>query len=98
MSQKKVDAYKKEKANRSRIIKKEKRILMLEKIIGIAVCLLVVVWIGFSVYSKATDKAASVTKETVLDTTALDEYTAGINSDKTVEGENVEEKADETAE
>ena len=47
MSQKKVDAYKKEKANRSRIIKKEKRILMLEKIIGIAVCLLVVVWIGF---------------------------------------------------
>lgn len=98
MSQKKVDAYKKEKANRSRIIKKEKRILMLEKIIGIAVCLLVVVWIGFSVYSKATDKAASVTKETVLDTTALDEYTAGINSDKTVEGENVEEKADETVE
>lgn len=79
-------------------LSKEKRILMLEKIIGIAVCLLVVVWIGFSVYSKATDKAASVTKETVLDTTALDEYTAGINSDETVEGENVEEKADETAE
>ena len=39
-----------------------------------------------------------MTKETVLDTTALDEYTAGINSDETVEGENVEEKADETAE
>ncbi len=91
MSQKKVDAYKKEKANRSQIIKREKRILMLEKIIGLAICLLVVVWIGFSVYSKATDKTETVTKETVLDTTALDEYTAGINSEETAGEEDAEE-------
>lgn len=98
MSQKKVDAYKKEKANRSQIIKREKRILMLEKIIGLAICLLVVVWIGFSVYSKATDKTETVTKETVLDTTALDEYTAGINSEETAGEEDAEEdtEAEET--
>ena len=38
MSQKKVDAYKKEKTNREKLIKKEKRILMIEKLAGIAVC------------------------------------------------------------
>ena len=33
MSQKKVDAYKAEKANREKIMKKEKRVLRLEKLI-----------------------------------------------------------------
>lgn len=103
MSQKKVDAYKKEKANRSQIIKKEKRILMLEKIIGLVVCLLVVVWIGFSVYSKTTANTETVTKETVLDTTALDGYAAGIDADETEaeeenEGEDTEESEEELSE
>ena len=55
MSQKKVDAYKVQKANRDKIIKREKRILMLEKLAGIVICLAAVAWIGFSVYGKVTE-------------------------------------------
>lgn len=50
MSQKKVDAYKKEKANREQIIKKEKRILKLEKLLAVVVGLVLVCWVGFSIY------------------------------------------------
>lgn len=81
MSQKKVDAYKKEKANREKLIKKEKRILMLEKLVGIAVCAAVVCWIGFSVYSKAQDNKEVVVQETEIDTTALDEYLSSLNAE-----------------
>lgn len=92
MSQKKVDAYKKEKANRAEIMKKEKRILMLEKIAGLLVCALLVVWIGFSVYSKATSTEGEETtaKETVLDTSALDEYAAGMVEEPVEEAETAE--------
>ena len=55
MSQKKVDAYKAEKANREKIMKKEKRVLRLEKLIALAFCIVAVVWIGFSVYSKVNE-------------------------------------------
>ena len=64
MSQKKVDAYKKEKANREKLIKKEKRILMLEKLAGIAVCVVAVCWIGFSVYDKSQEDKETVGTET----------------------------------
>ena len=42
MSQKKVDAYKAEKANREKIMKKEKRVLRLEKLIALAFCIVAV--------------------------------------------------------
>lgn len=83
MSQKKIDAYKKEKANRAQIIKREKRILMLEKLAGLLVCAVAVVWVGFSVYDKVTENTETITKETVMDTSALDEYAAGIMDDGT---------------
>ena len=56
MSQKKVDKYKEEKANRKQIIKKEKRLLRLEQIGLSLVTILLVVWVGFSFYHKATEK------------------------------------------
>ena len=71
MSQKKVDAYKQAKANRAQTIKKEKMILKLEKAAAIVICIAAVGWIGFSVKDKAEQ---SVQKETVMDTSALDEY------------------------
>ena len=52
MSQKKVDEYKERKVNREKIYKKEKRILMMEKLVGLAICLVAVVWIGYSVYGQ----------------------------------------------
>ncbi|MDO4275320.1 MAG: hypothetical protein Q4D16_16740 [Eubacteriales bacterium] len=82
MSQKKVDAYKQEKANRDKIIKREKRILMLEKLAAVVVCIAAVCWIGFSVYTKVNEGKEVVTQETVMDTTALDDYLAGLTSEE----------------
>lgn len=81
MSQKKVDAYKKEKANRDKIIKKEKRILMLEKLAGIIVCAAIVCWIGYSVYHKAQAGKEAVVQETEMDTAALDEYLSSLTAE-----------------
>ena len=74
MSQKKVDEYKQAKANRAQTIKKEKMILKLEKAAAIVICIAAVGWIGFSVKDKAEQAEQSVQKETVMDTSALDEY------------------------
>lgn len=78
MSQKKVDAYKEQKANRAKILKKEKLILRLEKLAALAVCIAAVCWIGYSVYGKVTDGKEEVKVETVMDTSALDDYLSGI--------------------
>ena len=81
MSQKKVDAYKAEKANREKIMKKEKLILNLEKLAALVVCIVAVCWIGYSVYGKVTADQVTETTETVMDTSALDSYLNGLSSD-----------------
>ena len=81
MSQKKVDYYKEQKANRKNIIKKEKRMVRLEKLIVGLVCLVLVCWVGFSVYSKATSNSSEEVVDTELNTTALDEYIYGLSTD-----------------
>ncbi len=48
MSQAKVDRYKKEKANRKQIMKKEKMQNTVRKVLVAAVGLLLVCWIGYS--------------------------------------------------
>ncbi|MDO4345641.1 MAG: hypothetical protein Q4C50_12675 [Eubacteriales bacterium] len=71
MSQEKVDRYKKEKANRQQIMKKEKREKMLWKIGGSALALVLVGWIGFSAY----DHFHVETRNTYqVDTAAVDDY------------------------
>ncbi len=81
MSQKKVDAYKAEKANREKIMKKEKLILTLEKLAALVLCIVAVCWIGYSVYGKVTEAQEDVKTETVMDTSALDSYLNGLSSD-----------------
>ena len=84
MSQKKVDQYKEQKANRKEIIKKEKRILLIEKIIGTVVVILAVVWVGFSIFNKVTEKPASEEGqviETTFNTSALDDYLDALQSE-----------------
>jgi DNA-directed RNA polymerase beta subunit len=81
MSQKKVDAYKEQKANRAKIIKKEKRMLRLEKLAGILVCIAAVCWVGYSVQDKVISSQEVVETETVIDTSALDEYLQSISAD-----------------
>lgn len=83
MSQKKVDAYKVKKANREKIMKREKMILRLEKLAALAVCLIAVCWIGYSVRDKVTEGQEKEKKETVLDTSALDDYITGLSADET---------------
>ena len=55
MSQEKVDRYKQEKANRKAILKKEKRMRIAGRILGIAICAAIVGWIGYSVYDSAEE-------------------------------------------
>ncbi len=50
MSQEKVDRYKKEKANRKQIMRKEKMQNALRKCIVSVIGILLICWIGYSVY------------------------------------------------
>lgn len=81
MSQKKVDAYKQEKANRDKLMKKEKRILFLEKLAALVVCFAAICWVGYSVYDKAVGQQEEVKTETVMDTSALDNYVSSLTQE-----------------
>lgn len=81
MSQAKVDRYKEEKRNRAKIIKREKREWAATKAGLSLVALVLVAWIGFSVYSgvNAPSDTTVTEKETyTVDTTALDEFMADL--------------------
>ena len=99
MSQKKVDAYKQQKANRQKIIKKEKRILMLEKLAALVICIAAVCWVGYSVYGKITADKEEVVVDTALDVSALQDYVSNLNAEDTEEAvvTDVEEAAEEDA-
>ena len=81
MSQKKVDAYKAGKYGRSKAARKERIIDKLEILAWIAICVAMVGWIGFSAYTKIEAKEASTVTETVMDTSAIDNYVSGLSSD-----------------
>ena len=77
MSQAKVDRYKEDKRNRDKIIKKQKREWMLTKLGLSAVGLVMVAWIGVSVYNGITTDTTEETVERAaysVDTTALNDY------------------------
>ena len=81
MSQEKVDKYKKEKANREKLQKKEKRTLFLEKLAIGAVALVMVGWIGYSAYGVLTREDPDEEKTVVtteMDTTAISDYLSGL--------------------
>lgn len=81
MSQEKVDKYKKEKANREKLQKREKRTLFLEKLAIGAVALVMVGWIGYSAYGVLTREDPDEEKTVVtteMDTTAISDYLSGL--------------------
>lgn len=84
MSQAKVDRYKEEKRNRAKIIKKEKRQWMATKLGMYLVGLVLVAWIGVSVYNGVTTKDASeIEKPTyTVDTTALDDFMMDLTAEE----------------
>ena len=76
MSQAKVDNYKKNKANRQKMMKKEKFLHRLEM-----VCVVFVGWIGYSIYAKV-ERAQGTTQETVeFDASAVQDYVSGLTQD-----------------
>ena len=84
-------------------MKKEKRMLFIEKVVGLAVCLVAAGWVLYSVYDKVTDTSGAevVQVDTVIDTSALDDYTSGLHVDETEEDAEIvdtDAEADETAE
>lgn len=70
MSQEKVDRYKKEKANRKQIMKREKLSSQSEKAGGCILCAAILFWAGYSVYNytknSGTDPVETVTTEVDL--------------------------------
>ena len=84
MSQAKVDRYKEEKRNRAKIIKKEKRQWMATKLGMYLVGLVLVAWVGVSVYNGVTTKdAAEIEKPTyTVDTTDLDDFMTDLTADE----------------
>lgn len=92
MSQAKVDRYKEQKANRQKIMKKEKRERMLWRIGGYAVLLVLVVWIRVSAYNSFH---VETRKFYDADTTAVDTYLSGLNAEDTAEAADEEAAADE---
>lgn len=76
MSQEKVDKYKKEKANRKKIMAKEKRIKRIYILLGTLVGIVFVVWIGFSVYNdyikeEPTTTAVTLSEEQIAELESL---------------------------
>ena len=94
MSQKKVDAYKARKSTRGRADKKEKMMFTLEMFAWAFICVVVVAWIGYYAYVKVAGTKAEVVQNTVLDTSALDNYISGIDTDE--DADTTEETTDET--
>ena len=83
MSQKKVDAYKARKGQRSKADKKERMLFGLEMFAWAFICVVIIGWIGYSAYVKVTGAKESVVQNTVMDTTALDNYISNLSTDTT---------------
>ena len=81
MSQKKVDKYKNSKSTRTSAMKKERAEFVLEMAAWILIAALFVGWIGYSAYAKIQAKENSVKVDTVMDTSAIDNYVSDLSSD-----------------
>ena len=82
MSQEKVDQYKKNKANRQKIMRREKILRRLEITVAALVLVGLVSWFSVAVYknSKAQAQAYAETVTTSLDVSAINDYMNEANS------------------
>lgn len=78
MSQEKVDRYKEQKANRKKIMKKEKAMHALRKCVVCVIGIGLVGWLGFSAYNVYMDSQPRL--EAAVDYTSIAEYVQGMNS------------------
>ena len=96
MSQKKVDAYKSKKLHRGKADKKEKVLFTLEMYAWAFICVVIIAWIGYSAYVKVTGTKENVVQNTVMDTSALDNYMSSLTTDSTDTEDSDSTEADET--
>ncbi len=73
MSQAKVDRYKEEKRNREKLMKKEKRQTALIKLGGVLVAIVLIGWVGYSVYGSFI-KGNIPAKTYSVDAASLDDF------------------------
>ena len=79
MSQEKVDRYKEKKANRKKIMRKEKIMDVVRKTVLTVIALALVGWLGFSGY---TNYKESIPRSTVeVDYSAITEYMSSLQSE-----------------
>lgn len=104
MSQEKVDKYKKEKANRKKIMAREKRMKRIYILLGTLVGIAFVAWIGFSVYNdfiKEEPPAATLSAEEIAELQSLlaeqaaASETSSSEGDETTSGEEDESNTSE---
>lgn len=81
MSQEKVDKYKEQKANRKKIIKKEKQMRVLRNCVAAVIALAVIGWIGYSAVGKYQDAQPREVAE--VDFTAVSEYIQSLSATET---------------
>lgn len=80
MSQAKVDRNKELKKNRKKIIKKQKRGLILEKIVLSLILVAVVAWIGYSAYGVYEQAHADDPLEAIsIDLSAIEDYVTALS-------------------
>lgn len=82
MSQEKVERNRERKANRKKLNRKKKITNITVSILTAIVCAGIIVWIGFSVYSKQTASKDDTVSKIGIDVSAINEY-----MDSLVEGE-----------
>ena len=85
MSQKKVDQYKKEKANRKQIMKREKIKRRAVTVCSTVVCAAVIGWVGYSAFGYFHKQKEKAPKQTEVDLTAISDYMSSLSSEDTAE-------------
>lgn len=83
MSQAKVDRYKEEKKNRSKIMKKQKLEWLLTKIVLTVFAVAIVGWAGVSLYQNITNPSSATveTESYTVDASAIDDYLNSLPKD-----------------
>ena len=84
MSQAKVDQHKKEKANRKKEMRREKLERIAVGALGVVIVAAICVWIGYSVYGKATGNTAANSENSTVtvNTDAVDDYLDGLDAEE----------------
>ncbi|MBR2187929.1 MAG: hypothetical protein IJ860_00750 [Eubacterium sp.] len=80
MSQKKVDRYKEEKANRQQIMRREKRRFRVEIVVLAAVLAALIGWFSAGVARQVKSNAAKNVVSTEISTAALEGYLSDLSS------------------